>query len=75
MILLAAIFALRPPRRGRVAVTILAGLCAGFVIYALSNFVFALGLSARIPLALAAWAPAAISALLAAGILFHLEDG
>jgi lipopolysaccharide export system permease protein len=75
MILFAAIFALRPPRRGRVALTILAGLGVGFVIYALSNFVFALGLSARIPLALAAWAPAGISALLGAAILFHLEDG
>ncbi len=75
MILFAAAFALRPQRRGKVGVMILAGLAAGFLVYALSSLVFALGLSARIPVVLAAWAPASVSVLLGTAILFHLEDG
>ena len=75
MVLFAAAFALRPQRRGKVGLMILAGLATGFLIHASSNFVFALGLSAMIPAALAGWAPATISALLGITILFHLEDG
>ncbi len=75
MILLAATFSLRPQRRGRVGLVILAGVLIGFLLYFLSNFVFALGLSAKIPVILAAWAPAGISMLLGFATLLHLEDG
>jgi lipopolysaccharide export system permease protein len=75
MILLAATFSLRPQRRGRVGLVILAGVMTGFLLYFLSNFVFALGLSAKIPVILAAWAPAGISMLLGIAMLLHLEDG
>jgi len=75
MILLAATFSLRPQRRGNVALVILSGVLAGFLLYFLSNFVFALGLSARIPVVLAAWAPAGVSMMLGVATLLHLEDG
>jgi len=39
------------------------------------DIVFALGLSATIPVALAAWTPAGISMLMGAALLLHLEDG
>ena len=75
MVLLAATFSLRPQRRGRVALVILSGVLAGFLLYFLSNFVFALGLSARIPVVLAAWTPAGVCMMLGVATLLHLEDG
>ena len=54
---------------------ILCGVGAGFLLYFLSNFVFALGLSAKIPVILAGWAPAGVSLMLGTAMLLHLEDG
>jgi lipopolysaccharide export system permease protein len=75
MVLLAATFSLRPIRRGGTAVRMVGGIITGFVLYFLSDVVSALGVSARIPVALAAWSPATISCLLGTAMLFHLEDG
>jgi lipopolysaccharide export system permease protein len=75
MILVAATFSLRPQRRGKVVAMILAGVAAGFLLYFLSNFVFALGLSAKIPVILAGWTPAGVSMMLGIAMLLHLEDG
>lgn len=75
MILLAATFSLRPQRRGRVGLVIICGLLAGFLLYFLSNFVLALGLSGKIPVLLAGWAPAGASMMLGIAMLLHLEDG
>lgn len=75
MVLLAATFSLRPPRRGGAALLVVAGILAGFMLYFLSNLVAALGQGARIPVVLAAWTPAGVSTLLAVSLLLHLEDG
>lgn len=75
MVLLAASFSLRPPRRGRVGLVVLTGAMASFLLYFLSNFVFAFGISGKIPVLLAAWTPTAVVTMLGAAILFHLEDG
>ncbi|MGF1593428.1 MAG: LPS export ABC transporter permease LptG [Kiloniellaceae bacterium] len=75
MVLLAATFSLRPQRRGRVGAMILAGMLTGFLLYFLSNFVFAIGLSGTIPVVLAAWTPAGVSLMLGVTMLLHLEDG
>ena len=75
IILLAASFSLRPQRRGRVGLVILSGVLTGFLLYFLSNFVFALGLSAEIPIVLAAWTPAGVTLMLGIATLLHLEDG
>lgn len=53
----------------------LAGLGAGFMLYFFSRLTYALGLSAILPLPLAAWAPTMVAALLGLTYLFHHEDG
>ncbi len=75
MILLAASFSLRPQRRGRVGLILLGGVMTGFLFYFLSNFVFTLGLSGKIPVVLAAWLPSGVSMMLGVAALLHLEDG
>ncbi len=75
MLLLSATFSLRPQRRGRVAMIIFAGVLTGFLLHFLSNFVFALGLSAKIPVIMAAWTPAGVSMMLGIAMLLQLEDG
>ena len=75
MVLVAAAFSLRMQRRGGTTLMIAGGIAAGFLLYFLSDVVFALGLSATIPVSLAAWTPAGVSWLLGASMLLHLEDG
>lgn len=75
IVLLAASFSLRPQRRGWVGLVILGGVLTGFLLYFISNFVFALGLSGKIPVILAAWTPAGVAMLLGIATLLHLEDG
>lgn len=75
MVLLAATFSLRPPRRGGTAILVIAGVSAGFLLFFVSNLVAALGQNANIPVILAAWTPAGVSTLIAITLLLHLEDG
>ena len=76
MVLFAAAFSLRPTvRRGTAMLMICGGVFTGFLLYFLSDVVFALGLSATIPIELAAWAPAGISILIGLSILLYLEEG
>jgi lipopolysaccharide export system permease protein len=75
MVLIAAIFSLRMQRRGGTTALMIGGVCAGFLVYFLSDVIFALGSSGTIPVVLAAWTPAVISTLLGTFVLLHLEDG
>jgi lipopolysaccharide export system permease protein len=75
MVLVAATFSLRMQRRGGVTAMIVGGVVSGFVLYFLSDIVFALGLSARLPVMLAAWTPTMVSGIFGASMLLHLEDG
>lgn len=75
MVLIAATFSLRLTRRGNTLFWASVGLGFGFLLYFLSDIVFALGLSARIPEVLAAWTPATVTMLLGMTSLLHLEDG
>lgn len=75
MVLIAATFSLRPPRRGGAIRLMIGGIASGFLLFFLSNLVAALGQAASIPVSLAAWAPAVVSALLGTTMLLHLEDG
>ena len=75
VVLLAATFSLRPVRRGGGAVLMVAGVGSGFLLYFLSDVIYALGVSAKIPVLMAAWSPAAVSSLIGIAILLHLEDG
>ncbi|MBL8671237.1 MAG: LPS export ABC transporter permease LptG [Alphaproteobacteria bacterium] len=75
MVLLAAVFSLRLQRRGGAMALIAAGVLSGFLIYFVSDLVFALGLSNSIPVVMAAWTPASVTAMLGMALVFHLEDG
>lgn len=75
MVLVAATFSLRPPRRGGAVRLMVGGIAAGFLLFFLSNLVAALGQTGAIPVLLAAWAPAIVSTLLGLTMLLHLEDG
>lgn len=75
VVLLAATFSLRPVRRGGGAILIVSGVGTGFLIYFLSDIIFALGVSSKIPVIMAAWSPAVVSALIGIAVLLHLEDG
>jgi lipopolysaccharide export system permease protein len=75
MVLIAATFSLRMQRRGGTSLMIAAGVASGFILYLLSNVVFALGQSTTIPVNLAAWTPAGVSWLLGTSLLLYLEDG
>jgi lipopolysaccharide export system permease protein len=75
MVLVAATFSLRMQRRGGATMLIVSGVFSGFILYFLSDIVTALGLSAKLPVLLAAWTPAGVSTIFGASMLLHLEDG
>jgi lipopolysaccharide export system permease protein len=75
MVLIAATFSLRHQRRGGTVIIIAMGVFTGFLVYFISDVVFALGLTESIPIFLAAWSPAGASLLFGLAMLFHLEDG
>ena len=75
MVLVAATFSLRMHRGGGAVIMVVGGVAAGFLLYFLSDVVFALGLSAKIPVLLAAWTPTGVSMIFGTSMLLHLEDG
>lgn len=76
MVLVAAVFSLRPNMRaGGVLMRIGGGVAAGFGIYFFNKIVYAFGLSATLPQGLAAWSPALVAGLIGVSGLLHLEDG
>ncbi|CAA6605404.1 putative lipopolysaccharide export system permease protein lptG [Rhodospirillaceae bacterium LM-1] len=76
MVLVAAVFSLRPNlRMGGVMIRLGGGVAAGFLFFFFSKVAFALGLSATLPPTLAAWSPAMVTLLAGLSTLFHLEDG
>jgi lipopolysaccharide export system permease protein len=75
MVLVAATFSLRMQRRGGATLMIVSGVITGFLLYFLSDVIFALGLSAKVPVTLAAWTPTGVSLVFGTSMLLHLEDG
>lgn len=75
MVLIAAGFTMRHARFGGTGTMVLFALLGGFAIFFLRNFAQVLGENGQIPVALAAWSPPVAAALLALGLLLHLEDG
>lgn len=75
VVILAATFSLRPIRRGGAAVLLVSGIGTGFLLYFLSDVVYALGVSSKLPVVMAAWSPALVTAFLGVSVLLHLEDG
>lgn len=75
MLLIAATFSLRLPRRGGVAILVVAGVITGFLVRFMIDLVSALGLSGNVPVALSAWTPSCICLMIGVALLLHLEDG
>lgn len=75
MALVSAGFSMRPARRGGVAQMIGSGVAAGFVLFVVSKVAEEFGQSGALPVALAAWVPAASGLMLAVALLLHTEDG
>lgn len=74
-VLIAAVFSLRIPRRGRLGLLMVLGILAGFIIHFLTDIVFAFGSAGTLPVVLAAWAPSIIVVMIGAALLLQLEDG
>lgn len=75
MLLLAAVFTLRQPRRGRTGAMVVAGVGAGFLFYFITNIIYAMGGAGSLPVILAAFAPSLMVLMVACAALLHLEDG
>lgn len=74
MFLMAVPFALRLSRSGGIGQLMIMGLVFGFGFYLLSNIIAAYGLSGRLPLALSAWIPSLIAALVGMALLLHMRE-
>ncbi len=76
MVLVAAVFALRPNmRKGGVLFLIVGGIVSGFVVYFASQVIYAFGLNSYLPPFMAVWTPILITALVSVSVLLRLEDG
>lgn len=74
MVLIGATFSLRLTRRSGTGMLIGVGVVAGFVLYVFSDVILALGLSAKLPAEISAWAPAMVSLLIGSGLLLYVRD-
>lgn len=74
-ILIAAVFSLRSPRRGKIGILVVTGVVTGFLMHFFTDIIFALGSAGTLPVILAAWTPAMVVAMIGAALLLHLEDG
>lgn len=76
MILVSAVFSLRPNmRKGGVMLMIVGGISSGFLVYFMSQVIYAFGLNGYIPILLAVCSPFLVVTLISVSILLHLEDG
>ena len=75
MVLIGAGFTLRHVRFGNVGTMVVITVMSGFAFYAFQSMSHSLGAAERIPVAIAAWAPALAAVMLAVTLLLHLEDG
>ena len=74
MVLIAAVFALKANvRRGGVMFLIVGGIATGFLVYFMSQIIYAFGVNDYIPVLIAVWTPILIIVMIAISILLHLE--
>jgi len=74
MVLIAAVFALKANvRRGGVMYLIVGGIVTGFLVYFLSQIIYALGINNYIPILIAVWTPILIIVMISTSLLLHLE--
>ncbi|MEM9897842.1 MAG: LptF/LptG family permease, partial [Pseudomonadota bacterium] len=75
MVMIAAMFSLRPARSGGTFQLTIAGVIVGFALYFVTEFAGALGESGSAPASLAAWIPATLGGLFATTGLLIIEEG
>jgi lipopolysaccharide export system permease protein len=75
MVLLAAIFSLRPPRRGKMMVMVTGAVVAGFVLHFMGGLFHAFGYAGNLSIEVSVIAPYLIALMLSTVILLHMEDG
>ncbi len=75
MVLLAAVFSLRMPRRGRMIVMVFGAVVSGFVVNFMTGLFHAFGYSGGLPIEVAAIAPYILAIMLSVVLLLHTEDG
>ncbi len=75
MVLIAAIFSMKPMRSGGTGKLLLWSIGAGFSLYILSELATALGETETAPVALAAWPPAIDATIVAVSALLQYEEG
>ncbi len=75
MVLIAAVFALKANvRRGGVMFLVVGGIATGFLVYFLSQIIYALGINTYIPVLIAVWTPILIIVMISVSVLLHLEE-
>ena len=52
---------------------IVGGISTGFIVYFLSQVIYAFGINSYIPMILAVWAPTLIITMISASLLLHIE--
>lgn len=76
MVLIAAMFALRAnTRKGGVMLMIVGGIATGFIVYFMSQVIYAFGVNGYIPTWLAVWAPFFIISSVGISVLLQIEEG
>ncbi len=75
MVLIAAVFTMRPQRAGRVGLSVLAAIMLGFGLYYVRNVAQVLGENGQIPVSFAAWVPPSAAFMLGLGLVLQREDG
>lgn len=75
MVFLAAACSLRPLRQGGTLMLTASGLVVSFLLYFASDVCQTLGVAGKLPIFLAAWGPATMSALAGVSVLLYSEDG
>jgi len=75
MILMGAVFTLRPARLGQTGLMVLCAVLAGFGVHFTANLAQVMADSGQIPVIAAIWTPPAAAILIALALLLHFEDG
>lgn len=75
MVLIGALFSMRPTRHGKTGALISGSIIVAFFIYFLFDLIAALGLSGTVPIVMTSWGPVLITLFIGVALLLHMEDG
>ncbi len=75
MVMVAAVFSLRLPRRGKMALMVSGAIVAGFVLNFLTGLFNAFGYAGSLPIQIAVAAPHLLAVMISIVLLLHYEDG